>query len=318
MCIRDRDERREALDYYESYFDEAGEAEEASLIQKLGSPGKVAAIIKADLKENSSSAGTYKMCIRDRIKAALLGAGYTEENWPLITGQDAEVMATKNIIDGTQTMSIYKDTRLLAEKAVTMVDAVLKGEEPEINDTEQYDNGKMADSYTHLVFAAGMGKQFNFQDINARLLIHPELGFGADAILPEKRLIAPTLHKQIIRRELKRERLGEELRVLYVCLLYTSNIPKNTESGGILTELDREFFADQGVELAPGPKELMNIQRFYLYLNLTKPSEHLCLSFANSNMKGEAVSPAYLIHTVRRLYPQPVSYTHLDVYKRQG
>ena len=40
------DERREALDYYESYFDEAGEAEEASVIQKLGSPGKVAAIIK--------------------------------------------------------------------------------------------------------------------------------------------------------------------------------------------------------------------------------------------------------------------------------
>lgn len=37
-----------------------------------------------------------------------------------------------------------------------------------------------------VVFAAGMGKQFNFQDINARLLIHPELGFGADAILPEK------------------------------------------------------------------------------------------------------------------------------------
>ena len=77
------------------------------------------------------------------IKAALTGAGYTEEDWPLITGQDAELMAVKNIIAGTQTMSIYKDTRLLAEKAVTMVDAVLKGEEPEINDTEQYDNGKM-------------------------------------------------------------------------------------------------------------------------------------------------------------------------------
>ena len=74
-------------------------------------------------------------------KAALLGAGYTEENWPLVTGQDAEVMATKNIIAGTQTMSIYKDTRLLAEKAVTMVDAVLQGTEPEINDTEQYNNG---------------------------------------------------------------------------------------------------------------------------------------------------------------------------------
>lgn len=73
-------------------------------------------------------------------KAALEGAGYTADNWPLITGQDAELMATKNIIAGTQTMSIYKDTRLLAEKCVTMVQAVLEGAEPEINDTEQYNN----------------------------------------------------------------------------------------------------------------------------------------------------------------------------------
>ncbi|MCI7131198.1 MAG: sugar-binding protein [Lachnospiraceae bacterium] len=76
-------------------------------------------------------------------KAALEGAGYTADNWPLITGQDAELMATKNIISGKQTMSIYKDTRLLAEKCVTMVQAVLEGKEPEINDTEQYDNGKI-------------------------------------------------------------------------------------------------------------------------------------------------------------------------------
>lgn len=58
----------------------------------------------------------------------------------MITGQDAELMATKNIISGKQTMSIYKDTRLLAEKAVTMVNAVLTGSEPEINDTTTYDN----------------------------------------------------------------------------------------------------------------------------------------------------------------------------------
>ena len=74
------------------------------------------------------------------IKAALEGAGYTAEDWPLITGQDAELMAVKNIIAGTQTMSIYKDTRLLADKCVSMVQAVLEGTEPEINDTEQYNN----------------------------------------------------------------------------------------------------------------------------------------------------------------------------------
>ena len=49
-------------------------------------------------------------------------------------------MATKNIIAGTQTMSIAKDTRILAEKCVTMVQAVLEGAEPEINDTETYNN----------------------------------------------------------------------------------------------------------------------------------------------------------------------------------
>ena len=76
-------------------------------------------------------------------RSALEGAGYVAgtDRWPLITGQDAELMATKNIISGHQTMSIAKDTRTLADKCVTMVEAVLKGTEPEINDTTTYDNG---------------------------------------------------------------------------------------------------------------------------------------------------------------------------------
>lgn len=75
------------------------------------------------------------------VAAALTGAGYSPgDDWPLITGQDAELMATKNIISGTQTMSIFKDTRVLAQKAVTMVQAVLEGKEPEINDTTTYNN----------------------------------------------------------------------------------------------------------------------------------------------------------------------------------
>ena len=49
------EERQEALDYYESYFDDAGEDQEANVIRELGSPGKVAAIIKADLRESSQN-----------------------------------------------------------------------------------------------------------------------------------------------------------------------------------------------------------------------------------------------------------------------
>lgn len=73
--------------------------------------------------------------------AALEGAGYkVGEKWPLITGQDAELMAAKNILSGKQTQSIFKDTRILADKCVTMVQAVLEGSEPEINDTTTYNN----------------------------------------------------------------------------------------------------------------------------------------------------------------------------------
>jgi len=78
------------------------------------------------------------------VKTALLNEGYVPgKDWPIITGQDAELNAIKDIIGGTQTMSIYKDTRVLATKCVTMVKAVLEGGIPEINDTRQYNNGKM-------------------------------------------------------------------------------------------------------------------------------------------------------------------------------
>lgn len=52
-------ERQEALEYYEGYFDDAGPENEGEVIRELGNPGKVAAIIKADLQENGSDYGEY-------------------------------------------------------------------------------------------------------------------------------------------------------------------------------------------------------------------------------------------------------------------
>lgn len=75
------------------------------------------------------------------VQNALLAAGYTAENMPVITGQDCDKPNVKNIIAGIQSMSIFKDTRDLADATVKMVDAIVKGTEPEINDTETYDNG---------------------------------------------------------------------------------------------------------------------------------------------------------------------------------
>ena len=102
-----------------------------------------------------------------------------------------------------------------------------------------------------VVFAAGMGKQFNFQDMNARFLIHPELGFGVDAILPEKRQIISSIYKQLIRRQLKRESLGEELRVLYVALTRAKEKLIITGTLGKIGETLREnqVYGDQTVPL---------------------------------------------------------------------
>ena len=75
------------------------------------------------------------------VTNALVSAGYTKENMPIITGQDCDKPNVKNIINGLQSMSVFKDTRTLADKVVGMVDAIVKGSTPEINDTKTYDNG---------------------------------------------------------------------------------------------------------------------------------------------------------------------------------
>jgi putative multiple sugar transport system substrate-binding protein len=75
------------------------------------------------------------------IIAALVDGGYTSDDLPVITGQDAEVLSVQSMIAGEQYSTIFKDTRELAAVASAMAIAILNGEEPEVNDTETYDNG---------------------------------------------------------------------------------------------------------------------------------------------------------------------------------
>ena len=73
-------------------------------------------------------------------------------------------------------------------------------------------------------------------------------------------LIPPGID-QVLIGDMERTRL-KDIRALFFVGVNEGCIPKNTESGGILTEMDRDFLGNQGIELAPGPKELMNMQRF--------------------------------------------------------
>nr|WP_233469797.1 multiple monosaccharide ABC transporter substrate-binding protein [Neorhizobium petrolearium] len=78
------------------------------------------------------------------ILSSVKGVGYGSGDMPMpvVTGQDAEVPSVKSIIAGEQYSTIFKDTRDLAKVTVDMVDAVMSGKEPQVNDTKTYDNGK--------------------------------------------------------------------------------------------------------------------------------------------------------------------------------
>ena len=75
------------------------------------------------------------------VTNALVNAGFTAENMPLITGQDADIISVRNMVAGLQAMTVFKDTRTLAENVVEMVVALMEGRDPPINNTTDYDNG---------------------------------------------------------------------------------------------------------------------------------------------------------------------------------
>ena len=79
------------------------------------------------------------------ILSSLKGVGYGSQDMPLpiVTGQDAELSSIKSILAGEQYSTIFKDTRELARVTVGMVEALLQGGKPPINDSSTYDNGEI-------------------------------------------------------------------------------------------------------------------------------------------------------------------------------
>ncbi len=102
--------------------------------------------------------------------------------------------------------------------------------------------------------------------------------------------------------DMERTRL-KQVKVLFFLGINDGNIPKNASKGGIISDMDREFLQESGLELAPSPRQQMYIQRLYLYLNMTKPSHKLFLSYSKMNSAGKSIRPAYLIDVVCKLFP---------------
>jgi len=114
----------------QDWSSEASQARMENLISAYYTQG---AKLDAVLSSNDS--------VANGITNALVGAGYTAEDFPILTGQDCDVTSVKNMLAGLQSMSIFKDTRTLAAQVVEMVNAIVQGTEVPVNDTDTYDNG---------------------------------------------------------------------------------------------------------------------------------------------------------------------------------
>jgi len=109
----------------------ASDAAQARFENILGTYYADGTVLHAVLASNDSTA----LGVANALESSYSGA------YPLLTGQDCDIASVKNMIAGKQSMSIFKDTRTLAAKTVEMVDALMKGTEPPVNDNKTYDNG---------------------------------------------------------------------------------------------------------------------------------------------------------------------------------
>lgn len=106
---------------------------------------------------------------------------------------------------------------------------------------------------------------------------------------------------QVVAGDMERTRL-KPVKVLFIVGANDGIIPGNGGSGGLLSDLERNFLLEAGIELAPTPRQKGFEERLYLYMNMTQPTEQLFLSFAKVNGKGDSLRPSYLIHTVEQLF----------------
>lgn len=114
--------------------------------------------------------------------------------------------------------------------------------------------------------------------------------------------IIPPGYDRVVFGDIERTRLSD-IKVLFFVGVNDGLIPKASEHGGIISQSDRECFASHGIELAPTDREKSFIQKFYLYLNLTKPSEKLYIIWFRASQDGKEARKSYLIGTILKMFP---------------
>lgn len=102
--------------------------------------------------------------------------------------------------------------------------------------------------------------------------------------------------------DIERTRLNH-VKVLIFLGVNEGIVPKAVNQGGIISQYERDAMEAAEITLAPGAREQAFIQRFYLYLNMTKPSHQLYLTYSRVDSEGKALRPSYLVRSILRMFP---------------
>ena len=114
-------------------------------------------------------------------------------------------------------------------------------------------------------------------------------------------VVPPTVDRVLIG-DITRSRLNH-IKVLFFTSVNDGIVPKAPKKGRILSDRDRDILSDCGLELAPSDKQNSYIEQFYIYTILTKPSDHLYISYHKLSASLESMRPSYLLGRISSIFP---------------
>ncbi|MCM1171350.1 MAG: PD-(D/E)XK nuclease family protein [Clostridium sp.] len=114
--------------------------------------------------------------------------------------------------------------------------------------------------------------------------------------------IIPTCLDMITIGDITRTRL-DGIKVLFILDANDGILCARPAAAQIISDRDKEKLSRFGFELADTEKQNAYIEQFYLYVNMTKPSDRLYISYITANSENEEMRPSYIINRVCNIFP---------------
>ncbi len=165
----------------------------------------------------------------------------------------------------------------------------------------RYDEG---DAYSQIMDKVVMLFDKIVQLLSDEKMSVKEFGDIVDAGLSdiEIGIVPPTVDRVLVG-DITRSRLNH-IKVLFLAGANEGIIPKTAKKGKILADSDRKTLEQHGLTLAPSDKVNAYVEQFYLYMNITKPSDKLYISFRRIGQDEREIRPSYLLSRIMNLFPE--------------